>query len=109
MGSQDLFQCSRLIAHVRHHAANIKCPNRLAALNLQFLILVELPNTLLEESVLHGAVRMGIEQDGTSVLTVPHQDGIVHQAELVSHSIKGISNLTVVCNLLKESLVAIVR
>lgn len=50
----------------------------------------------------------GREKDRSAMLAVPHQDGIVHQAELVCLSIKGIGNLPVVSDFLKEPLIAIV-
>ena len=77
-------------------------------LNIQFLVLVELFDAFLEECLFHSIMSMGVEKNRSAMLAVPHQDGIVHQAELVCLSIKGIGNLPVVSDLLKEPLIAIV-
>ncbi len=78
-------------------------------LNIQLLILVELFDAFLEECLFHGIVSMGVEKNRSAMLPIPHQNGIMHQAELIRLSVETFTDLTIIGDVSEELLIPIIR
>ena len=78
-------------------------------LNIQLLILVELFDAFLEECLFHGIVSMGVEKNRSAMLPIPHQNGIVHQTELIRLSVETFTDLAIIGDVSEELLIPIIR
>ena len=101
-------KCSRFIIHPGLHTSDINC-SRLRLIHMVAIIIDHICQTYLIIVIFRAVMRMSVKQNRSLPHSLPAENGIVAQHQVMGLAIHGIHDLLIITDLLKQPLISVVR